>query len=148
MLQDFFAGLTEAFIDSAIANPPYLRRVLADLIAKDGMGETRRQVEEIRDEVATMRANRSDISGVTPELAELTRKIDRRERFLAAVDTALAEFDRYVDLFEAQALIVITKMLQLSLRRVLAEKGRYGLQTKTELTAVDTDIPLSTPSTT
>jgi hypothetical protein len=132
-LAKFFSGLKEFLIDEYAADRPLLREAIGDSITKQGIVAVRMAAEEARDELTTLKGNRSDISGVTPELEELTGKIARREKLLAAIDEVLAEFNDYLNLFEAQGLVVITSLLQLSERRILQEKGRYGLRTTTEL---------------
>jgi hypothetical protein len=131
----FFGGMVEAAIEEATNDPERLREAVGAHIAENGMTATQTAIEDIRSELAILRGNRGDMHGVSPEREELGHKIERRERFLAAVQAVLTEYDRFLDLFEAQGLLVIGGMLRISESRVAQEKQRYGLQTNTTVTS-------------
>ena len=130
----FFEGLGEAAIEVIVSDPKRLKDAVGTVIAEKGLAGTQMAIRDIELELSILKGNRSDMHGVTPEREETQKKIERREKLLAALPPIMAEYEKFVDLFEAQGLMVISGLLQISERRVAEEKNRYGLQTNTEIT--------------
>jgi hypothetical protein len=120
---------------AAIVRKPELARdAIAYLIREEGLAAAETSLEELRDETANMKADRSDMSGVTDQSTQLEEQIRAREQALPVLEEALAEWKEFMDLFEARGLLLVTKLLQISEQQVLKEQQRYGLSKQSEVT--------------
>lgn len=108
-----------------------LRDQLKEYMTKQGEKAASDFVTRFADHVQLQRGNRSDMSGVTPELEAANRAVEVGDRILPVLRGELAsvleENKQFLRSFETAGTLALGKILRESEDRALGEQERYGL---------------------
>jgi Domain of unknown function (DUF4157) len=110
-------------------DPVLIARVLDSIVAKHPWGIVAAEafVTSFEDELSAKRAIASDISGVSEELDELRRAIERDTRIAQALRAHLDGLRDWLADFEVRATAVANAMLDSSEARANEDRIRYGI---------------------